>query len=129
MIIKAFGGLCVALFITTVVVLKGIIKNNIESRRKYFIMLNFMGVKKKSVKKLVFMELLVRIVASAFVGCIAAYPLFIFTKNMMYYVVMQHITINPLSLILSLVIVAILFFVITVFEAFNASALIDKREA
>ncbi len=127
MIIKAFGGLCVALFITTIIVLKGIIKSNIASRRKYFVMLTYMGVKQKSVKKLIFTGLLIRIVASAFVGSIAAYPLLIFTKNMMYYAVMQHITVNPLIVILNLVIVAILFLVITIFEAFNASALIDKR--
>ena len=36
MIIKAFGGLCAALLITTVIVLKGIIKNNIVIRHKYF---------------------------------------------------------------------------------------------
>lgn len=126
MIIKAFGGLCAALLITTVIVLKGIIKNNIVTRRKYFIMLTNMGVRCKDVKKLIFTELFIKIVFPAVVGGIAAYPLLIFTKNMIYYAVSQQITVNPLNVVLSSVIATILFLIITFFEAFVVSKLITK---
>lgn len=128
MIIKAFGGLCAALLITTVIVLKGIIKNNITIRRKYFIMLTNMGVRRKDVKKLIFIELLIKIVLSAFVGSIAVYPLLIFTKNIIYYAVSQQITVNSLNVILSSVIAVILFLMITLFEAFTVSKLITKEK-
>ncbi len=124
MIIKAFGGLCAALLITTVIVLKGIIKNNIVIRRKYFIMLTNMGVRRKGIKKLIFIELFIKIVLSAFVGNIVVYPLLIFTRNMIYYTVSQQITVNPLSVVLSSVIAIILFLIITFFESFTVSKLI-----
>lgn len=128
MIIKAFGGLCAALLITTVIVLKGIIKNNIVIRHKYFIMLTNMGVRREDVKKMIFMELFIKIVLFAFVGSIVVYPLLIFTKNMIYYAVSQQITVNPLSVVLSSVIATILFLIITFFETFTVSKLITKEK-
>ena len=128
MIIKAFGGLCAALLITTVIVLKGIIKNNIVIRHKYFIMLTNMGVRREDVKKMIFMELFIKIVLFAFVGSIVVYPLLIFTKNMIYYAVSQQLTVNPLSVVLSSVIATILFLIITFFETFTVSKLITKEK-
>ena len=128
MIIKAFGGLCAALLITTVIVLKGIIKNNIVIRHKYFIILTNKGVRREDVKKMIFMELFIKIVLFAFVGSIVVYPLLIFTKNMIYYAVSQQITVNPLSVVLSSVIATILFLIITFFETFTVSKLITKEK-
>lgn len=128
MIIKASGCMCVALLITTVIVLKGIIKNNILTRRKYFIMLTNMGVRNEGVKKLIFLELFIKIVLPAFIGSIVVYPLLIFAKNMIYYAMSQQITVNPLSVVLSSVITTILFLIITFFETFTVSKLIAEKK-
>ena len=55
-------------------------------------MLTNMGVRREDVKKMIFMELFIKIVLFAFVGSIVVYPLLIFTKNMIYYAVSQQIT-------------------------------------
>ena len=91
-------------------------------------MLTNMGVRREDVKKMIFMELFIKIVLFAFVGSIVVYPLLIFTKNMIYYAVSQQITVNPLSVVLSSVIATILFLIITFLETFTVSKLITKEK-